>query len=149
MNAMKETAKMAYAQALSLGLDMKLDLTDEQVEYAYNGCGPEWMGDSVREFIDGLSEPLIPAVCVHDCDYSFGDGTVEDFNRANERLESNGIICADARYGWWNPLRYLVRRQARIYARMCKQFGWTSYKDAIAKRKTWEKTKGVQNEQQV
>lgn len=145
---MKRIALKAYADALALGLDMKLDLTDEQVVFAYNGCGAEWMSEEARSIADKLSVTARPAICVHDCDFAFGDGTAGDFKRANERLESNGIICADARYAWWNPMRYIVRRQARLFAKICGAFGWSAYLDAVSKRRNWEKTKGDKQHEQ-
>lgn len=128
-------AKEAYSTAIALGLDVRLGLTDEQVELIYNGTGAEWMPEGLRTQIDRFSETLQPAVCAHDIRYYFGDGTYGDFCRANDELVTNGRICADARYAWYNPMRYIVRRQAKIFSRICERFGWSAYIDAIKERK--------------
>lgn len=129
-----ETKADIYYKAIELGLEIRTDVPIDKVVKIYNGTGPESFPAWAREKIDGFSETLQPAVCGHDLDYYFGKGTKADFRKANERLESNGRKCADARYGWWRPARYIVRGQAKLYAKLCQEFGWKMYLAAIRER---------------
>lgn len=129
---MSEAVKI-YARALSLGLDIRSNVPANEINRIFNGVGAEWMPDGLRAKLDGYSEALLPAVMAHDIDYAYGNGTMLDFQMANRRLEANGRICADATYAWWHPMRYLVRRQAKAYARICDAFGFPAYADAVEK----------------
>lgn len=109
------------------GLDKIRRIGVDAVVAAYNGTGPEWFSERLRVAIDKLSEVFLPAVMIHDVDYAHGEGTHADFVRANNRLESNMLTIADIEYSWYNPLRYIRRRQARIFAELCRAFGWIAY----------------------
>lgn len=109
------------------GLDKVRKIGIDAVMTAYNGTGPEWFSDKLRVAIDKLSDVFLPAVMIHDVDYAHGKGTHFDFIRANNRLESNMLTIADIEYSWYNPLRYIRRRQARIFAGLCRAFGWIAY----------------------
>lgn len=123
-----------YNKALELGLEMR-QLPSNEVRRIYNGVGAEWMGDELRAMLDKLSKTLLPAVLVHDMDYAYGTGTYIDFVAANIRLKNNGRICADAEYGWYNPMRYIVRRQAKLFSKLCDTFGLLAYNAAIEETK--------------
>ena len=136
----EELEKLAVASALLLaakemGLEMRYHLPVEEVARIYNGVGPEWMGEELRAKADKLSQTLLPAVMIHDVDYEYGTGTVLDFQFANRRLEANGRKCADYRYAWYNPMRYIVRAQARAYAKACDLVGLPAYVAAVEKNK--------------
>lgn len=109
------------------GLDKVRKIGIDAVMAAYNGTGPEWFSDRLRVAIDKLSEVFLPAVMIHDVDYSHGEGTLSDFRRANDRLEHNMLKIANSEYGWYNPIRYLRRHQARVFAGLCRTFGWIAY----------------------
>jgi hypothetical protein len=135
---MADEAVEIYNKALSLGLEMR-QLPANEVRRIYNGVGAEWMGDELRAMLDKLSKTLLPAVLVHDMDYAYGNGKYIDFAEANIRLEANGRICADAEYGWYNPMRYIVRRQARLFSKLCDAFGLLAYHAAIKETKQHNK----------
>lgn len=124
-----------YYKAIVYGLDFPHKVDADEMHRIYNGVGAEWMPKELREFLDGISEALLPAVLIHDIDYAYGDGTLLDFQKANLRLEANGRICADKEYGWWNPMRYIFRRQAKAYAKICNAFGLVAYTEAIEETK--------------
>jgi hypothetical protein len=136
----EELEKQAVASALLLaakemGLEMRHHLPVEEVARIYNGVGPEWMREELRAKADKLSQTLLPAVMIHDVDYEYGTGTMLDFQLANRRLEANGRKCADYRYGWYNPMRYIVRHQAKAYAKFCDLLGFPAYAAAVEERK--------------
>jgi hypothetical protein len=129
-----------FGKAKELGLEIQprvlaaVEADPSVVGRIYNGVGPEWLDEEYRNLLDSLSEVLLPSVCIHDLDFHFGDGTVLDFMRANRRLEKNGIICADAAKKWYNPRRYTIRRQARLYSRACDLLGMSAYVAAVEGR---------------
>lgn len=128
----EEYALDGIAAVRSLGMDA--------VAAAYNGTGAEWMGETLRHALDKLSEVFLPAVLIHDCDYAYSDGTMLSFQRANNRLECNMLTIADAEYAWFNPMRYLRRKQARLFAEVCRVFGIVAYTSAFEQQM---KGKGV------
>lgn len=125
-------------EALERGLlnaERLADFTLPDLSQICNGIGPDFFADELRKFIDDLHPTLRPAAMVHDLDFYLGKGTWEDFTAANDRLAVNGIICANERYKFYDPRRYLVQRSARRFAALCQMFGWKAYLAAIEQRK--------------
>ena len=121
-------------KALSLQLHGSAKLlcySAQQIQQIYNGIGPEWFPAELRKMIDALHPTLKPVALMHDLDYATGSGTWEDFCTANANFRKNGIIAADAAYRWYNLRRYLVRRQAKLFAELCQSCGWKAYLAAI------------------
>lgn len=117
------------------GLDCPHKVSTEDAERIFNGVGPTVLPEKYRKKLTKRSKYILPAVFVHDMDFAHGDGTKEDFHRANRRLAKNGRRCADSRFKWYNPMRYFVRLQASTYAKICDAFGWYSYLKAIEETK--------------
>ena len=130
-----------YNEALSLGLDIRSDVPADELYRIYNGVGASWMKEEWRRCLDGMFEEILPAVEGHDIDFAYGDGTYGDFLAANERLEKNGRICADAKFPWWRPKRYIVRRKARLCRKVCDAFGWSAYLAAVEETKQHNNSK--------
>jgi hypothetical protein len=124
-----------YNEALGLGLDIRSNVPANELYRIYNGVGASWMKERWRRCLDGVFDEILPAVLGHDLDYAYCDGTYEDFLAANARLEKNGLICADAKFPWWRPRRYLVRRKARLCRKVCDTFGWLAYLAAFKETK--------------
>lgn len=118
------------------GLDCPHGVSLDDAARIFNGVGPSAMPEKYRRRLSKCSKYILPAVFIHDIDCAEGDGTKEDFHRANRRLAKNGRKCADARFKWYNPLRYFVRLQAYTYAKICDAFGWDSYLKAIEETKS-------------
>lgn len=134
------TAKEAYNKALALGIDIPSDVPDAEVERIYNGIGAEWMPAWLRTALTWLfGKVLAPAVFAHDYRYAHGKGTQLDFQQTNAQLAIDGRVCADAEYGWYNPLRYATRALAKKFAKICDLFGMPAYLEAI------EETKQLKN----
>ena len=120
-----------YYKAVIYQLDFPHKVDADEMHRIYNGVGAEWMPDAMRNFLDGISVVLLPAVLIHDIDYEYGNGTLLDFQMASKRLEENGIKCADAEYAWYHPMRYVVRRQAKLYRKICDFVGLEAYMSAV------------------
>lgn len=91
---------------------------------AYNGTGPEFLHAPIRAKLDAAARPLLPAVMVHDVDFTLSDGTVCSFRSANRRLLVNCIICAIDAHPWYSWRRYALILEAWALYRACAKFGW-------------------------
>ena len=114
-----------YLIVLALPLDV--------LAAAYNGTGPEFLPDAIRAKLDDFARPFLPAVMVHDVDYTFSDGTVGSFQSANRRLLVNCIICALDAHPWYSWRRYALILEAWAIYRACSQFGWIPWILAYSK----------------
>ena len=103
---------------------------------AYNGTGPEFLPQRIRDLLDGACRPFLPAVMIHDVDYTFSDGSEKSFNQANRRLFWNCITCANNAYPWTNWRRYAIYLQAWAMYRAVShpKFGWVAWIQAYNKR---------------
>lgn len=129
----KTAQRRAEAKRLNLlGCEILDRLTLEELAAIDNGIGPEWFPEWARKTLDKLSPSLRPATMIHDVEYKLLALTYAAFTGANARLEANGVIIANDKYGWYNPLRYIVRQKARRYADLCQQFGWSAFVAAHA-----------------
>lgn len=101
----------------------------EELATVYNGIGPEWLPLSVREKLTKYLAIFAPACLIHDFHYWIGDGTLKDFNYANDTLEENCRKCINAETKWYQ----LLRRSAGYYAahlmaEACRRYGWSAYR---------------------
>lgn len=117
------------------GLDCPHEITITDAMRFFNGVGPAWMPEKYRKKLNKYSKTIMPAVFVHDNDYANGVGTRLDFLLANKRLHTNGVKCADIAYKWYNPMRYIVRRQAKVFSKLCDTFGMPAYLQATEETK--------------
>ena len=109
-------------------------LTDEQFDAAWNGCGPDSWPAERREKLTRWLSTFALAFDGHDCRFAYdNDGTREKFDYANDELEKNCILLADEKYAWYNPLRYFARNRGHIIGALCREFGWSAWRDAFAK----------------
>ena len=108
----------------------------EKVASACNGCGPEWMSQSMRDKLTDFLSIFFPAFCIHDCRFVYdNNGTRGAFDAANEELRLNCLLLADDKYGWYDPRRYVWRHRARLVYIACKDFGWSAWRDAYGENK--------------
>ena len=108
-------------------------LADADLSAAYNGTGPEFLPDAIRATLDDACRPFLPAVMVHDVDFTFSDGTVGSFRSANRRLLVNCILCALDAHPWYSWRRYALILEAWAIYRACTQFGWIPWILAYSK----------------
>ena len=100
---------------------------------AYNGTGPEFLPGAIRAKLDAFARPLLPAVMVHDVEFTTSDGTVGSFQAANRRLLVNCIICACDAHPWHSWRRYALILEAYALYRACAKFGWIAWRLAYNK----------------
>ena len=100
---------------------------------SYNGTGPEFLPDPIRAKLDAACRPFLPAVMLHDVDYSLSDASVGSFRAANRRLLINCIICANSAYPWTSWRRYALYIEAWAIYRACSKFGWVAWIQAYNK----------------
>lgn len=113
------------------GIDRIEGLTDEELEREFNGFGPEWFPKEVRDGLGRRFGWLLGAVLVHDLDFYLGDGTMEDFERANGRFVRNGKRLAKRRWLPLHPIRYLRKiAVVDLFGLLCGEFGWEAYEVA-------------------
>ena len=104
---------------------------------AYNGTGPEFLPNKIREKLDSVCRPFLPAVMIHDVDFTMSDGSRRSFLIANLHLFWNCITCANNAYPWTNWRRYALYLQAWAMYRAVSNdhFGWVAWGQAYEKRK--------------
>ena len=117
--------KQELAEKLKLTHREKLyikSLTDK-----CNGIGAKWMWSNLRDMLSVFNPTLVLAADIHDCDYELG-GTEEDREIADNAFLSNALKLANHKYGWYNPLRYRVRKQAFKFYSLLRVFGKFAFK---------------------
>ena len=118
-----------------IGRDLVLSLPTYTLADCYNGTGPEFLPQRIRQKLDALARPFLPAVMVHDVDFTFSDGTRRSFLIANQHLLWNCIICACDAYPWYSWRRYALILEAWALYRACAKFGWIAWIQAYNKTK--------------
>ena len=120
-----------YIIVLALPLDV--------LAAAYNGTGPEFLPGAIRAKLDDFARPFLPAVMVHDVDFTYSDGTVGSFRSANRRLLVNCLICALDAHPWHSWRRYALILEAYALYRACAKFGWIAWIQAYSKTTNQER----------
>jgi hypothetical protein len=136
MGEAKEKKLAEITALMKKACDLKLTdaawvacFTPEEIAVAYNGIGPEWLPYALREKLTKYLAIFAPACLIHDFHYWIGDGTLKDFNYANDTLEANCRKCINAETKWYQ----LIRRAAGYYAahliaEACRRYGWSAYR---------------------
>lgn len=103
--------------------------TPEELVAVYNGIGPEWLPYALREKLTKYLAIFAPACLIHDFHYWIGDGTLKDFNYANDTLEANCRKCINAETKWYQLLRRAAGYYAaHLMAEACRRYGWSAYR---------------------
>ena len=113
--------KLKLAKELNLSGAALLEDT-ERAQQVCNGIGAEWMPDAARKLISRLNPTLVLAADIHDIRYYLG-GSELDRKNADDEMLINGYKLAEARYGWYNPLRYWVKHKMRKFHKILRDFG--------------------------
>lgn len=125
----KDELQHKYEVAFNLGLSGAELLKDPRAQKACNGIGAEWMWDGLREMLGFFNPTLELAADIHDMRYELGGDEI-DREFADDEFLANAIECANARYSWWNPLRYRVRKQARKFHLILRVAGAKAWREA-------------------
>lgn len=112
----------------------------DALDTAYNGTGPEFLPPSIRAKLDEVTAPFLPAVMVHDVDYTRSDGSFASFSKANVRLLVNCIKCAVDAKPWYHWRRYSLLLEAVIIYRACSKFGWIAWRSAYSKNNNQQRS---------
>ena len=118
------------------GRDAVLALTLDELDTAFNGCGPEFLPEGVRQTLDRVTSVFAPAFMVHDVDFTFADGLKAAFDAANLRLLVNCAKCALDAAPWNSWKRYALLGESWAIYRACDKFGWSSWLAAYNKNQT-------------
>ena len=113
--------KLKLAKELNLSGAALLEDT-ERAQQVCNGIGAEWMPSWLRWLIGFLFPTLVLAADIHDIRYHLG-GSELDRKNADDEMLINGYKLAEARYGWYNPLRYWVKHKMRKFHKILRDFG--------------------------
>lgn len=116
--------------AIRLGLDgieIFNEFTDEEIEKAFNYIGPDRFPEKLRLALSYLHRVVLPAVLIHDLDYTKG-GTKTEFHQANKRLKKNMKKCVRANRKDYTWVGYQFAK-VRIWAayRLCEKYGYEGW----------------------
>ena len=118
------------------GRDAVLALTLDELDAAFNGCGPEFLPDAARQTLDRVTSVFAPAVMVHDVEFTLADGLKAAFDAANLRLLVNCAKCALDAAPWNSWKRYTLLGESWAIYRACDKFGWSAWLAAYNKNQT-------------
>lgn len=125
-----------------IGRGRVLSMPIETLAKCYNGTGPEFLPQRIRQKLDSVCLPFLPAFMVHDVDFSFSDGSRRSFIIANQHLLWNCIICACDAHPWYSWRRYALILESWALYLACARFGWIAW--LLAYNKNTQK-KGTTN----
>jgi hypothetical protein len=141
---MAEVARLVR-KAQELGLEGADDLsryTLEDLASRYNGVGPESFPERWRAAITKSLPTFLPAVLLHDVDFSNSDGTREGWQKANNRFVRNCRACAKGKYAWWSWKRYWDYILSEVlYGFVSTPAGYKAWLEEYRKHKTERKAK--------
>lgn len=118
------------------GKESVLGIALEDLELAYNGCGPEYLPSFARKALDKITAVFAPAFMVHDVDFTNADGLKAAFDEANYRLLINCVKCALDAAPWYSRQRYILLAEAWAIYRACDKFGWSAWLAAYNQNQT-------------
>ena len=126
------------SKALGLmGLNFILSFGIDAICKAYNGIGPQFLPEKLRDKVTSFLGIFEPAALVHDLRFDRSDGTRESFDYANCEFFVNCHKCAKASYPWWSWKRY--RAYAVIDAmnefNCSDSGGWKAWLDAYKSKR--------------
>jgi len=128
--------KRLLSQIDEYGLDVPDGFNELTLDYIvdnYNGAGPDWMPEEMRDILTWLLSIFEPAFLIHDMEYSASNRTAKGFIAANSRMWRNIRKIINYEYPRYNPFCWINHvkwylRGAAAY-RACKRFGWSAWTD--------------------
>ena len=129
MNPKLERVRVLMAEAQRLNMDMaptlqQADLLD--IAASWNGIGPAWAPAWFRKALDTRLAAFQPAALIHDWDYAYIDAGRPGWEvvreAADDRFFANcRLACGDVPL--WNPLRWIMERDAFLAWRAVRRLG--------------------------
>lgn len=101
----------------------------------YNGIGPEFLSDEIRDKVTRFLAVFEPAALIHDVRYATGDGSRFEFNLANMEFHANCLALARRAYPWWRFVRRFLAENAALllYKAVSSYLGWVAYRKACTR----------------
>ena len=113
------------------GVEFLLGLDIKTIQESYNGIGPAFFAEELREAVTKHFDTFEPAAVIHDLRNEFSDGTEKSFHEANREFLANCLKLVDAKYPWWRPRRYVARQVAYEFFRFVDGApGWRAWLEA-------------------
>ena len=113
------------------GVDFLAGFGAAELAREYNGIGPEWAGEHVRDLVTGKLAVFEPAALIHDLRNSRSDGTEAAFHYANCEFFLNCLKLAKQAYPWWRPRRYAAIAAAdAMFDAVEGPGGWKAWREA-------------------
>lgn len=122
-----ETAR----EAGLLGIDFLAKFDVAEIAREYNGIGPEWAGEKLRDAVTERCSLFEPAALIHDLRNAVSDGSEIKFHFANSEFYLNCRKLADRAYPWWSWRRYRARLVASTFCDFVEgPGGWKAWLEA-------------------
>lgn len=118
-----------------MGLNFLTEFGIDSACKAYNGIGPQFLPENLRNKVTSFLGIFEPAALIHDLRFDKSDGTRAAFDYANCEFFVNCHKCAKNEYKWWNWKRY--RAYAVIDAMNefnCGSGGWKAWLDSFERK---------------
>lgn len=104
----------------------------------YNGIGPEWAGETVREKITEFLSLFEPAALIHDMRFANSDCGRYAFNYANMEFWDNCVKLVKDAYPWWTLRHWRARAAARLaFDFVSGPGGWQAWVEGYHARRTF------------
>lgn len=125
-------ALVRIAKAAKLeGAEILYKYTIAELADIYNGIGPEFLPEDVRDKVTAYLSIFEAAALIHDVRFHEGDGTRKAFNYANAEFRDNCRKLAEFHYAWYNWRRYRAYAVATmLYEAVSSEFGWIAFTEA-------------------
>lgn len=135
------------------GLDFLASFSYAELARGYNGIGPEFLPEWMRDLVSDKLDIFAPCAVIHDMRNDVSDGSREKFLAANDEFRRNCLKMADLAYppqpGAEDDLK---RARAKAVAEIlycfvsADNFGWKAWLEAH--EKFVERQAAAQNRQQ-
>ena len=118
------------------GMDFVEGFGLETLAREYNGIGPAFFPDKLREQTTKFLSLFEPAALIHDLRNFRSDGSEEQFHAANDEFLANCRRCVEDKYAWWNLKRYRGYAVAKLlYEFVDGPAGWRAWMDCYERNK--------------
>ena len=131
-----ELVKIAQDAGLE-GCDWLAQFSLEEIVRGYNGIGPEFLPEWMRDFVSYKLDIFAPCAVLHDLRNDVSDGTRASFLAANDEFRRNCLKMADLAYPQQPGVEDdLKRARAKAVAEIlycfvsAENFGWRAWLEA-------------------
>lgn len=122
------------------GLDFLASFSYAELARGYNGIGPEFLPEWMRDLVSDKLDIFAPAALIHDLRNDVSDGTRASFLAANDEFRRNCLKLAEQAYPQQPGVEDdLMRARAKAVAEIlycfvsADNFGWRAWLEAHEK----------------